>query len=497
MKRSWTALAVALFAIFVVAGCNDYGNTFQNNTGAAVTSVSPSTVTAGSADFTLSVFGSGFLAKTYVTWNSTKLVTTPVNDTNTPPNVLWLTAKVPAALVAKAGNVTIITQSPFSGAGNNGLSNPITLVIAPPGNATPVISQISPNNLPACGAACGSSSFLLTIQGSKFNVSSDPTQQSVVQWNAVSQTTLTPTAVTASQITVNVPNSLLASAGSAAITVYTPPAGSSGGGGGSSNAAQFNICSGATACPPPALNSASSTAAVAEETPSVSSDARFVAYTAEQNGHSQIFLHDTCEGAANSCQSSTTVLSVAADGSLANDDSHAPSISSDGRYVAFSSAATNLVSGSSTGRQIYLRDTCQGASSSCVATTELISTDPAGALVGTESILPSVSSSGRFVAFVAVTPTHSANQAAAQSTNSGFRQIFVRDTCSGATACTPKTTRISLQPGDGASTSKPAGPALAGNAKQVAASGAASSTLFTHSVPVDDRVFLALTGAQK
>src|SRR5208282_5028614 len=112
--------------IFVVAGCNDYGNTFQNNTGASVTSVSPSTVSAGSADFTLIVFGSGFLEKTYVTWNGTKLVTTPVEDTNTPPDVLWLTATVPAALVAKAGNVTIITQSPFSGTGNNGLSNPIT-----------------------------------------------------------------------------------------------------------------------------------------------------------------------------------------------------------------------------------------------------------------------------------------------------------------------------------------------------------------------------------
>ena len=30
MKRYWTALAVALVAIFAEAGCNDYGNTFQN-----------------------------------------------------------------------------------------------------------------------------------------------------------------------------------------------------------------------------------------------------------------------------------------------------------------------------------------------------------------------------------------------------------------------------------------------------------------------------------
>jgi hypothetical protein len=51
MKRSWTALAVAAVAVIVVAGCNDYGNTFQNNTGARVLSVAPSVISAGGPDF--------------------------------------------------------------------------------------------------------------------------------------------------------------------------------------------------------------------------------------------------------------------------------------------------------------------------------------------------------------------------------------------------------------------------------------------------------------
>jgi hypothetical protein len=125
-------------------------------------------------------------------------------------------------------------------------------------------------------------------------------------------------------------------------------------------------------------------------------------------------------------------------------------------------------------------------------------------LVGTESILPSVSASGRFVAFLAITPSHSANKASAQlkptasGNNSGYRQVFVRDTCIGATNCIPKTTRISLQPGDGGGTaSNPAGPALSGNAKQVAIAGANAATLFTRSVAVDDRVFLAITNQQR
>ena len=98
-----------------------------------------------------------------------------------------------------------------------------------------------------------------------------------------------------------------------------------------------------------------------------------------------------------------------------------------------------------------------------------MSTDAEGALVGTEGILPSVSASGRFIAFLAVTPSHTVWQIGrsgedpprAMPGNSGYRQVFVRDTCIGATSCTPKTTRISLQPGDAATTdAKPAGPAL-------------------------------------
>jgi hypothetical protein len=75
--------------------------------------------------------------------------------------------------------------------------------------------------------------------------------------------------------------------------------------------------------------------------------------------------------------------------------------------------------------------------------------------------------------------------------------VFIRDTCLGTANCTPKTTRISLQPGDGrGSDSKSSGPALSGNAKHVAIASGNAATLFTHSVAVDDRVFLAITNDQ-
>ncbi len=508
MKRSWTALAVALMAIFAVAGCNDYGNTFQNNTGALVSFLSPGQISAGNADFTLTVNGSGFVLKTVVQWNGKSLATTvPVDSTGAALGNI-VTATVPATLVVKPGVATIITLNPASGAGNNGLSNPVAFIINPPPNPLPGLAGISP-----ASAVAGSAQFTLTLNGSNFLPTSDPSGGSQVNWSAGgTQKKLTVAAgASASQIQATVTSDLLASAGSVSVTVFNPPspappgcvtACTGGGGGGSSAPVTFTICP-ASGCPPGTPMSASAAALVAEETPALSLDGRYVAYTAVQDDRAQVFLRDTCEGATSSCQPRTTLLSAAADGTPANDESHAPSMSADGRFVAFSSAATNLVENAPPGRQIYLLDTCAGAGDSCKPSTHLLSTDSNGALVGAESILPSVSASGRYVAFLAVTPSHSANQASTQlkrsasGNNSGYRQVFIRDTCLAAANCTPKTTRISLQPGDGtASGAKPVGPALSGNAGRVGIVGANAATLFTRSVAVDDRVFLAIASQQ-
>jgi hypothetical protein len=350
----------------------------------------------------------------------------------------------------------------------------------------------------------------LTITGTNFLAGS---QSSTVNWNfggSQFQFTAPAATISSSQITVTIPAQDIAAAGTASVTVFNPPSlplanvpGSAGSGGGTSSpSAATSVTIQSAPCPVAARAQATSEApsAVAEETPAVSLDGRYVAFAAVLQDHSQIFLRDTCEGASSGCQPRTTMLSVAADGSPANDDSHTPSMSADGRFVAFSSAATNVVENGPPGRQIYLLDTCAGAPNSCKQTTQLISTDSNGSLTGTESILPSVSASGRFVAFLAVTPSQSANQPAAAASkssagaaSSGYRQVFIRDTCFGATNCTQKTTRISLQPGDGSgSANKPAGPALTADAMHVAISGAGSATMFTRSVAVDDRVFLAI-----
>jgi hypothetical protein len=529
MKRSWTALAVAAVTVLGVAGCNDYGNTFQNNTGAAIVGLSPSVISAGSGPFVLTVTGGTFVAQTVIQWNGKSLKT--VVPTDSSGNILGnvVTATIPASLVATPGLATINTLNPASGAGSNGLSNTISFVINPPANPVPALTSMSPMT-----GVAGGATFPLTLTGSSFLPTTDPTGGSIVRWSeggilysSAPQAVANPpavcpdpayistTSISATQIVVNVSQCLIKAQGTATVTVFNGPSPAppgcvvncnGGGGGGSSGSITFTICPAAQpACPAAAAKSGSTAAeAVAEESPAVSLDGRYVAYTAIQNQLAQIFVRDTCEGAAAGCQARTTMISVAGEGSEANDESHTPSMSADGRYVAFSSVATNLVENAPAGKQVYLRDTCAGASGSCKPATILVSADANGALVGTDSILPSVSSTGRYVAFVAVKPSPASSPATAQakspagSSNSGYRQVFIRDTCLGATSCTVKTTRISLQPGDSTeSGTKPAGPALSGDANHIGISGVNAATLFTRSVAVDDRVFLAVTNGQR
>lgn len=508
MKRFGAACAFALAVIGWTVGCNDYGNTFQAPTGARLTSLAPSNASAGTGSFTLNLFGGGFAPKTVVQWNGKTIPTTVTTDANN--NVLTVTATVDASLIAAPGLAAVNTLNPHSGSTNNGLSNTINFIINPPPNKLPTLSSMTPG---AIGA--GSTNVSVTLTGQDFlptagtcpGTNPPVSTQSQVNWNFNgTQTALTTfTSISTTQIQLVVPDTLLTSQGTAGVTVRNPPAcptptpsGLSnpfnGGGGTSQNTLTFTINS-----DPPTNNAARTSAlALAEETPALGSDGRFVSYTAAQNGHAQVFLRDTCTGATTDCQAHTTLLSAATDGTAGNADSNTPTMSIDGRFVAFSSAATNLVADTPAGRQIFLRDTCFGATTSCTPQTTLVSTDESGMLAGNDNLLPSLSSSGRFVAFLSVTSSKYASKSG--SPNSGYRQIFVRDTCFGATgSCTPKTTRLSVMPGDTSSLrSKPAGPSVSSSAQAVGVSSATTPTVLTRSVPVDDRVFLALTNsAQK
>ena len=92
-----------------------------------------------------------------------------------------------------------------------------------------------------------------------------------------------------------------------------------------------------------------------------------------------------------------------------------PSVSADGRYVAFESAASNLVAGDANGYiDVFVRDRK-------LHRTYLVSVSSAGVQGNDASFDPSISADGRYVAFES-----DASNLVAGDTN-GYPDVFVRD----------------------------------------------------------------------
>jgi len=117
-----------------------------------------------------------------------------------------------------------------------------------------------------------------------------------------------------------------------------------------------------------------------------------------------VSIRDTCNsssGLVMNCVPSTTSVSVAAAGSTSNGPSSSSphSVSGDGRFVAFSSSATNLVAPATAGNQVFVRDTCKsstGSVSGCTPITVLVSVNGTGPTGGFNA---AISDDGHFVAY--------------------------------------------------------------------------------------------------
>jgi Tol biopolymer transport system component len=135
----------------------------------------------------------------------------------------------------------------------------------------------------------------------------------------------------------------------------------------------------------------------------------------DNNNAFDVFVHDRQVG-------TTECISLTPAGVTGDQHSYGAVISADGRFVAFTSAASNLVPGGVHGYfQIYARDHQSG-------TTELISVSTSGAPGnGGGDVTPAISSDGRFVAF-----TSPASDLVAGDAN-GVEDVFVRDRRMGTT----------------------------------------------------------------
>ena len=133
---------------------------------------------------------------------------------------------------------------------------------------------------------------------------------------------------------------------------------------------------------------------VSETDASVSADGRYVAFTSnasnltadDKNHYADVFVRDRL-------LDTTTLVSVAATGTTGGDgDSTTPTISADGRYVAFQSAATNLTTTPTAYTNVYVRDLVAG-------TTTLVSATPTGQPGHFGGDSPRISADGSSVVF--------------------------------------------------------------------------------------------------
>ncbi|MBI5382156.1 MAG: PD40 domain-containing protein [Opitutae bacterium] len=161
----------------------------------------------------------------------------------------------------------------------------------------------------------------------------------------------------------------------------------------------------------------SNTASGYSDNPSISSDGRYVVFASDAtnlvsgdtNGLRDIFLYD-------SQTNGVRRLNVSQFADQGNAASNNPVISGDGRYVAFASDATNLVSGDTNGfSDIFVVHTATGLISR-------VSVNSTGTQANNPSFKPAISSTGRYIVFEST-----ATNLVAGGTQAGVSHIYLRD----------------------------------------------------------------------
>lgn len=184
---------------------------------------------------------------------------------------------------------------------------------------------------------------------------------------------------------------------------------------------------------------------------SVSADGRYVAFSSDASGLvpgdtndvRDVFVHDRVTGITGRVNLSS--IGEQANGASAGILAGGPRISGDGRYVAFSSEASNLVAADGNGASdVFVRDRVAG-------TTERASIATGGAEAHGESVTPSISADGRYATFTSLASD------LVPGDDNNDRDVFVRDLVAGTTELA--SVALDGTPGDRASGGLGAGPA--------------------------------------
>jgi hypothetical protein len=393
--RQMLAIVAVVFAAY---GCGGGGQGVRPPPPSlTLTSLVPNYVVAGAGSISLFVNGNGFTTSSVVEWNGTPLPTTF-------GTIQILSASIASSLIAQPGAAQITVKD------GSATSNTLAFGIASPAAATAgVIAMITvaPDGTPANGdsliaPAISAAGRYVSFQSDAANLAPGPA--------------------------------------SGYAEIY-----------------ERDTCIGAPAgCVPGTIRvtvtSDGSAVNGHSRDSALSADGRYVAFDSQATNllpstgvcagplGTCVFLRDTCTGVSAGCTPSTILISVASDGSPSGGAN--PSISPDGRFVAFNSNSSNIVSGDPGGvGEAFVRDTCNGAQSACTPSNTLISVPSTGTQDNGMTGLPATSSGGRFFAFQSWATNIVANETVVPGN-------FWRDTCIGApSGCTPSTTRIDVTAG--------------------------------------------------
>ena len=184
--------------------------------------------------------------------------------------------------------------------------------------------------------------------------------------------------------------------------------------------------------------------------PAISANGRFAAFVTvnpvvpeDGNNHFDVYIRDRLAA-------ETERVSVGSGGIEGNGSSRKPSLSADGRFIAFVSAATNLVAGDANDAlDVFVHDRL-------TATTQRVSVRTNGAEADGVSDEPEISGDGRFVVFQS-----DATNLVDGDTNA-VRDIFVHDRQTGVT------TRVSVALGGAQGSFNSNTPAISGDGRYVA-----------------------------
>jgi hypothetical protein len=200
IRARWTAAALLASLILLLNSCSSSPGNIPTP---VLSSISPASITGGSADFTLFLSGTGF-ETTSVGFLDGTMRPSKLNKTTGQIEMSITAADV--AVPDASVQVTVVNPSP------GGTSNAITFVVNPVANGAPTITGFTPSS--ATAGTMGP--FAVSVAGTGF------VQTSVVNWNGSPRTT---TFVSSSQLMVNFTTQDLATAGSGSVSVSNPAPG--------------------------------------------------------------------------------------------------------------------------------------------------------------------------------------------------------------------------------------------------------------------------------